>query len=127
MSGFTPEVAAAIEELGEDFTVSTRPTGDGGAIVTAHDIDIGGVWQPDRIDIQFVIPYNYPFPQIYPFYTESAISRAHGGQLPSALATVGWDGKSVTQISLRPNRWNPSHDTATGALEQVRHWFRSQG
>jgi hypothetical protein len=127
MSVLTPEVAAAIEELGGEFTVTSRPTGDGGAIVTAHGIEIGDAWQPNRIDIQFLIPYNYPFPQIYPFYTESAISRSQGGQLPSALAAVGWDGKSVTQISLRPSRWNPSHDTANGALEQVRHWFRSRG
>ncbi len=120
----TPAVAEAIAELGQEFTVSWRPTNDGGVIVTAHDIDIGPRWHPQTIAVEFVIPYNHPFAQIYPFYTAIGLARRDGAALPSGLAQAGWDGRPVTQISLRPTRWNPDHDTALGALEQVRHWLR---
>lgn len=119
-----PAVAQAIGELEQEFTVSWRATNDGGAIVMAHEVDIGPRWQPQTIVIEFVVPYNYPFPQIYPFYTTTGLARADGAALPSGLAEVAWAGRNVTQISLRPNRWDPSYDTALGALEQVRHWLR---
>lgn len=119
-------VASAIVELEREYEVAVEPDGTGGAIVTVNAADLGPKWSPQVVDLIFVIAFNYPFAPIYPFYTEPVLSRADGGAWPSALQRVGWRGREVTQISLRANRWNPSVDTAAGAVAQVAHWFRER-
>jgi hypothetical protein len=119
-------VADAIAEFEREYEVDAEPDGTGGAIVTVKAFDLGPRWSPQVVDLLFVIAFNYPFAPIYPFYTESTLSRTDGGAWPAALQRVGWRGREVTQISLRANRWNPSLDTAAGAVAQVGHWFRER-
>lgn len=116
-------VAVAIDELEEACRVSAEPTGDGGAIVTVHELEIGEGWQPSRIDLVFEVAFNYPYAAIYPYFTTPDLIRTDGGQLPAALQRVEWRGASRTQISLRASRWSPQVDKATGAVLQVQRWF----
>jgi Prokaryotic E2 family E len=116
-------VLRAIQELQADFAVTYEPTGDGGAIVVVHDLDLGASWQPAVIDLTFQIPYNYPFAAIYPYYAAGGLRRTDG-QGETALQPASWRGQPHTQISLRANRWSPQVDTALGAVVQVQDWFR---
>jgi hypothetical protein len=116
-------VRGAFAQLERDFRASLEPIGDGGAILTIRDLDIGERWRPNPIDLTFEIAFNYPYAAIYPFYTTPELTRTDGGPWPSALQRVGWRGAQRTQISLRANRWNPQVDTALGAVIQVRQWF----
>jgi hypothetical protein len=118
-------VSGAIAELEEAFTVSAEPTGDGGALVTVHALELGDRWQPNQIELVFEVAYNYPYAAIYPYFTTSLLNRADGGQWPTALQRVDWRGAPRTQISLRANRWNPQIDKATGAVLQVQRWFET--
>jgi hypothetical protein len=117
-------VEAAIVELKRDFDVDVAPAGDGGAIVTVHDLEIGERWSPAVVNLEFAIAFNYPFAPIYPYYTRGDLERTDGGPWPAALQRVDWQGKQVVQISLRATRWNPDVDCATAAVAQVRRWFQ---
>lgn len=118
-------VKRAVAELERDFEVALEPTGDGGAILTVHGLEIGQRWQPDPIDLTCELAFNYPFAAIYPYYTTPDLVRTDGGAWPSALQRVEWRGAPRTQISLRSNRWNPQVDTALGAVTQVKRWFNT--
>jgi len=117
-------VAAAIDYLREMFELTVEPTGNGGAIVTIHGLEIGDKWNPNVIDLTFEIAFNYPFAPIYPYYTLTELSRTDGGGWPSGLQRIDWRGALWTQVSLRATRWNPQMDTAAGAAFQVQQWFR---
>ena len=118
-------VADAIDYLRDMFEVTVDASGDGGALVTVHSLEIGEAWTSVSIDLAFHIPFNYPFAPIYPYYTRPDLSRADGQAVPPALQRVDWNGAPHTQVSLRANRWNPAVDTAVGAVIQVQRWFRS--
>lgn len=118
------EVTAAIAELEHEFGhVEVEPAGDGGAYATVRGIDIGPRWRPSPIDLDFLVPFNFPFTYIYPFYTRSSLERLDGAEWPNALQRVGWRGQEMTQISLRPNRWQPQHESASSLVYLVQHWF----
>jgi hypothetical protein len=118
------EVTAAIAELEREFgRVDVEPAGDGGAYATVREIEIGPRWRPSVIDLVFLIPFNFPFAYIYPFYTQPPLERLDGGGWPNALQRVNWRGQEMTQISLRPNRWQPEHENASSLVYLVQHWF----
>jgi len=120
-----PAVAGALTELRVDFgAITVEPDGRGGAYVTVLELDAGPRWRPMQLELALHLPFNYPFSAVYPFYTTDELERAEGGMRPPALQTVEWRGRRVTQVSLRANRWRPEHDTASGAVAQVRHWFQ---
>src|SRR5438093_8659010 len=99
-------VAEAIAELEREFgQLQAEPAGDGGVYVTIAGLKIGPRWEPAIIDVSFLVPFNFPFNYIYPFYTNAVLTRVDGNALPSALQRVIWRERDVTQISLRPNRW----------------------
>jgi hypothetical protein len=119
------QVSDAIAELAREFeAVSSQDAGDGGAYVTVHAVAIGDRWIPSEVDLEFLIPFSFPFGYVYPFYTAPVLARADGGPWPQALQRVTWREREVTQISLRPNRWQPSHETASSLVYLVQHWFR---
>jgi len=120
----TDAVQAATAQLAEVFEVAIEPLGDGGAVVTAHEIDVGERWRPTSIDLSFEIAFNYPFAPIYPYFTRPDLEPAAGQAWPSALQRVGWRGAQRTQVSLRAKRWHPQVDTALGAVLQVQQWFQ---
>jgi Prokaryotic E2 family E len=118
------EVFAALADLEREFgSVAVQPAGDGGAYTIVDGIEIGPRWQPSPIALDFLIPSNFPYTYIYPFYTESPLQRLDGGPWPSALQRVNWRGREMTQISLRPNRWQPQHENASSLVYLVQHWF----
>jgi hypothetical protein len=119
-------VTGAIYELEQEFGLTVKPDGSGGAFVTVLGGDLGERWAPRIVDIAFNVASNYPFAAIYPFYPPSVLERCDAGNWPSALQRVEWRGGQVTQISLRANRWDPNVDTARGAVIQVLHWFRER-
>ena len=49
-----------------------------------------------------------------------------GAQFVSSAEDV-WRGAHMIQISLRANRWSPAHDSAAGAVTQVRHFLKTVG
>jgi hypothetical protein len=126
-SQLAAEVARAIAELEAEFgEVTAEPTGDGGARVTVHDVELGDRWAPKRTAVHFVLAYNYPDAAIYPYFVTNDLQRIDNGPWPGALQrgidTFG-TGPRV-QVSLRASRWRPHVDTAVGAIQQVRRWFQ---
>jgi hypothetical protein len=119
-------VATAIGELEAEYEdVDWEPDGAGGVYVTATPVRLGDRWEPALAPVTFHVAYNYPYGEIYPFYTVPALARTDGGEWPSALQHVSWRDGQVVQISLRTRNWNPAHDTASTALAMVGHWFRT--
>jgi hypothetical protein len=119
------KVDEAIAELeGEFGELVVEASGDGGAYVTVQNITIGHAWDPHLIDLTFLVPFNFPFSYIYPFYCDAQLHKTNGDSLPSAIQHVEWRGGQVTQISLRPSRWQPQHETASSLVYLVRHWLR---
>jgi Prokaryotic E2 family E len=118
------EVFAAVAELEREFgDIEVEAAGDGGAYATVCGIEIGPRWRPSPIDLSFLVPFNFPYTYIYPFYTLSLLERVDGGSWPSALQRVNWRGQEMTQISLRPNRWQPQYESASSLVYLVQRWF----
>jgi Prokaryotic E2 family E len=118
------EVVAAIAELEREFgEVEVAPAEDGGAYATVRGIEIGPRWRPSPMDLSFLVPFNFPFTYIYPFYTPPPLERLDDGPWPSALQRVNWRGQEMTQISLRPNGWQPQHENASSLIYLVQRWF----
>jgi len=123
------QIASAVQEAlteleGEFGELQVQAAGDGGAYATGCGIDIAPKWQPGVIDLAFLVPYNFPFNYIYPFYTDSVLVRLGGGSWPQALQRVTWRDREMTQISLRPNGWQPAHEPASSLVYLVQRWFR---
>jgi hypothetical protein len=122
----TAEVAAAIDELEEAFgSVKSEPDGEGGAYVTVLELDIGERWLPSVIPLTFQLAFNYPHAAVYPYFAPGDLRRADGGARPGAMQQVEWRGSARVQISLRANAWSPAHDSAAGAVAQVRHYLKA--
>lgn len=120
----TAAITEAVAELERLFgSVDVEPDGTGGAYVTVRELDLGERWTPKVVPLSFQLAYNYPYAAVYPFYCPAGLQRADGGAWPPALQQVMWRDRSVVQISLRANRWSPAHDSAAGAVAQVRRFF----
>ncbi len=129
----TPEVGIAIDELRAAFpgrAVDVASEAQGGAYVIVHDLEIGGGYTPSTSWVGFLIPFNYPYPDIYPHYIDVGVRRADGHSLEDGLSGPtswpGWPDGSVIQVSRRSNRWNPMTDTAALKLEKVLAWLRQR-
>jgi hypothetical protein len=124
--GATASIADAVDELGQLFgTVDAEPDETGGAYVTIREIDLGERWTPRIVPLTFQLAFNYPYAAVYPYYCPAGVARVDGCPLPQAIQNVMWRGRPVLQISLRANRWSPAHDSAAGAVEQVRRFFQT--
>ena len=122
----TGTIAEAVDDLERVFgDVDVEPDEEGGAYVNVSGLDLDDRWSPRIVSITFHLAFNYPHAAIYPYYGPAGITRTDGGPLPAALQQVSWRGEVRTQISLRANRWSPTHDTAAGAVAQVLRFFRT--
>jgi hypothetical protein len=119
------ELAQAIDELVDAFPGRVEADDDGanGTIVKIVGVELSDRWSPRRGDLSFLIPYHYPDAAIYPYYVTGASPTAG---LVTGLQPVEWRGAPATQVSLRHNGWNPSVDTALGAVVQTQSWLRTQ-
>lgn len=126
----TPAVDEAIAQLRAAFPgnrIEHTPEAQGGAYVIVHDLFLGDQYQPDHSWVGFLIPYNYPFADVYPHYVESTFARGNGQALGEGFAQpMSWHDRAATQISRRSNRWDPNEDTAVTKLYKVLEWLRSR-
>jgi hypothetical protein len=126
----TPAVDEAIADLRAAFPdnrVEVSLEAQGGAYVVVHDLFLGTQYRPARSWVGFLIPYNYPFADVYPHFVDPALVRADEQTLGEGFAQpVGWHDRSATQLSRRSNRWDPNEDTAVTKLHKVLAWLRSR-
>ena len=125
----TPEVEEAISELRAAFPdneITVHAETQGGAYVVVHNLLLGTQYRPDHAWVGFLLPYTYPGAQVYPHFTDPALSRTDGGALGTAFQRVAWRNQPATQISRRSNRWNPNEDTAVLKLQKVLGWMSNQ-
>ena len=126
----TPEVEDAIEELKVVFRghrIEATPDGQGGAYVVVDDLPLGAQYQPERSWIGFVIGFQYPAADIYPFFTDPNLGRVDGAPLGEGFTQpVTWHDRATTQISRRSYGWNPAEDTAALKLAKVLEWLATR-
>ncbi len=128
-SHMTPDVEAAVDEIKQAFPnhqVDVAAEAQGGAYVIVHDVAIGERFAPATTWIGFLITFQYPDADVYPFFVRPDLQRADGSGFPSGLSgpTV-WNAMSAIQVSRRSNRWTPGVDTAATKLAKVLSWLRS--
>lgn len=122
----TPEVEQAIAELRAAFPdngIEVEAETQGGAYVTVHDLSLGAQFRPERAWIGFLIPYTYPYSDVYPHFALSTLARDDGEALGAGFGSATWRDRPVTQLSRRSNRWNPAEDTALLKLQKVLAWL----
>lgn len=119
-------IADAVAELERLFgTVDVEPDQTGGAYVTVREIDLSERWAPRVVPLTFQLAFNYPHSAVYPYYCPAGVARVDGSGWPQAMQPTTWRGEPMVQISLRANRWSPAHDSAAGAVAQVRRFFQT--
>jgi len=125
----TPEVEQAISEIRQVFpghTVEVQPEPQGGAYIIVHNLLIGEQYVPSTSWIGFLLGFQYPHADVYPFFMDNKVRRADGQAWETGLSSsVPWNNRNTVQISRRANRWNPSVDTAATKLTKVLTWLRS--
>ena len=122
----TAPIADGVEELERLFgAIHVEPDETGGVYVTVREVNLGERWTPRVVPLSFQLGFNYPHAAVYPYYCPAGVARVDGSGWPQALQAATWRGEPVVQISLRANRWSPAHDTAAGAVAQVRHFFQT--
>jgi hypothetical protein len=122
----TADVRDATEGLEIHFgdRVAWESDGEGGAVVTIEEIELGKAWTRTEAPLRFVAPYNFPAAPPYPYYLPRD---AHPqGPWPTALQPIEWRGAPAIQVSLRNNRWDPARDSLLGCVLQVAAWLREQ-
>ena len=127
MSTIVPEVAKAIEEIRRTFDpcpVEEEPDGAGGATVVVSDIPMGSPYTQTQVWIGFLITFQYPYADVYPHFTNAALSRSDGGGLGGGFGTATFRGQPAIQISRRSNKLNPETDTAALKLLKVIRWMK---
>ncbi len=126
----SPAIATALDELRAawpECEITSADQSDGGATVTLSVVTLGPQYQPDRSWIGFTIPYNYPYADVYPLFTDPGLARVDGAPLGEGFQQqVQWNGRATTQISRRSNGWDSAVDTAAAKLQKVQEWLLSR-
>lgn len=125
----TPKVEEAIAEVQATFpdnVVEAHPEPQGGAYVIVRDLPLGPQYRPERSWVGFLVPYTYPYSDVYPHFADAALARVDGARLNSTFQPVTWRDRPATQISRRANRWDPADDTAALKLKKVLAWLATQ-
>lgn len=128
MTAATPEVAAALDAVRDQFPtamVETVPDGDGGLKVIVDPVDLGSTYQPSSTWFGFHITAAYPHADVYPHFV-GVVARVDGQPLGDAIQSVTWQERPALQISRRSNRWNSDRDTAANKAEKVITWMRTR-
>lgn len=124
----------ALDLLGEAFpSVSLRvlPDTQGGAWVEMVDVPIGLPYVQATSFVVFLLPFNLPGTDIYPFFARPDLSRLDGAALGSAfqLTQLSWPGDSqprpVVQVSRR-TRAAFAMQTAPQKVTKVLDWLNAQ-
>jgi hypothetical protein len=126
----TPEVQAAVNEIVEAFPscrLETAEDGQGGAIVTLHDIPLDASrFQQGNSWFGFHITHTYPYADVYPHFVRHDLSRRDGKPLGEGTSLGSFRNQAAIQISRRSNRHDPTTHTALLKLCKVIRWLNSR-
>jgi hypothetical protein len=124
----TPEVAAAVDAIREQFAgtpVQVDPDGVGGATVTVQNVILGTQYAPPHTWLGFHVSAAYPDADVYPHYV-GVVTRADGQPHGQAVQQVTWRERPALQLSRVSRHWNPASDNAANKAEKVIAWMREQ-
>jgi hypothetical protein len=122
----TPEVTQAIKEIAvalPDCRVESKDDGQGGAVVTVHNVPLAGSYQQSDTWVGFHVTHPYPYCDVYPHFIRADLSRKDGRALSEGMQVANFQGQPAIQISRRSNRHNPAIDTAALKLLKVLKWM----
>ncbi|MBF6605373.1 MAG: hypothetical protein IVW53_07295 [Chloroflexi bacterium] len=123
----TPEVGAAIEEIGQAYpraTLTVREDGQGGAIVIVDPVPLAGPYTQGTTWIGFHVTHLHPPADIYPHHVRGDLKRRDSGGLGSGTSASSFEGRATIQLSRRSNRRDAYTDTALLKMERVLEWLR---
>lgn len=127
-------VRSAIELLQTAYpSITLRVVADaqGGAWIEMLDVPLGPPYTQATSFVVFLLPFNLPGSDIYPFFVRPDLARADGAVLcPAFQATqLSWPGdpapRPVLQVSRR-TRGAFSTQTAPHKVAKVLDWIRTQ-
>jgi len=107
------------------------PDTQGGAWVEMADVPFGPPYHQDSSFVVFLLPFNLPGSDIYPFFIRPDFARIDGGSLGQAFQTTQLSGpgepmpRPVTQVSRR-TRGGFVAQTAPQKVAKVLDWIRTQ-
>jgi hypothetical protein len=122
----TDEVAAAVEEIRQnwpDATVAATDDGHGGAIVLVESVDPGPIYAQRETWIGFHVTFQYPYSDVYPHFVRGDLQRTDGRALGEGMTATQYEGRPAVQVSRRSNHLNPATDTALIKLLKVLDWM----
>lgn len=127
-------VQASLEQLRlafPSFDLRVVPDLQGGAWVEMIDVPFGAPYTQEISFVVFLLPFNLPGSDIYPFFVRPDLSRIDGSPLGSAFQVTGlaWPGdtevRPVLQVSRR-TRERFASQTAPQKVLKVLDWTMSQ-
>lgn len=126
----TPEVMNALQEIRDAFPscrLDPDEDGQGGAIVTLHDVPIeGSLYQQSDSWIGFHVTHTYPYADVYPHFVRHDLSRRDGKPLGEGTSSGAFRGAAAIQISRRTNKLDPTSNTALLKLLKVLRWLTTR-
>lgn len=124
----TEEVTAAIEEIRQQFpanTVEVTDSGDGGAFVVVHDLDLAAQYEPTKTWVGFTITFQYPHADVYPHFISGQTTRVDKKAFINGFQKVKWRDRDAVQISRRTKAEQLPLHTAALKLVKVLEWINS--
>jgi hypothetical protein len=127
-------VRSAIELLQIAYpSITLRVVADaqGGAWIEMLDVPLGPPYKQATSFVVFLLPFNLPGSDIYPFFIRPDLARADGAVLGSAFQAtqLSWPGdpapRPVLQVSRR-TRGAFATQTAPHKVAKVLDWIRTQ-
>jgi hypothetical protein len=127
-------VQTAIELLQKAYpstTLHVVPDAQGGAWIEMIDVQFGPPYTQANSFVIFLLPFNLPGSDIYPFFVRPDFARVDGAPLGSAFQAtqLSWPGdpapRPVLQVSRR-TRGAFSTQTAPHKVAKVLDWIRTQ-
>jgi len=125
----TPEVKSGIDEIASaypNYRLEAAEDGQGGALVTLHDVPLVEPYRQSGTWVGFHITHTYPYADVYPHFVRHDLSRRDGKPLGEGTSIGKFGGKDAIQISRRAKRHNPTTDTALLKLSKVLRWLKSR-
>ena len=121
-------VVLAIQELKDDFpnsTIVARSDNNGGADVILDGIELGTPYTTKETWFGFNIPYNYPYADVYPHFTDPNIKRGDKDIKDISGISYGYEfwERPAMQLSRRSTKKPESFINASAKLLGVKEWL----
>jgi len=127
------EVEQAIEQIRLQFPASpvlVKEDEQGGAYVVVDSVDLGDKYTVSTRAtwIGFLIPFQYPFADIYPHHVRPDLTRVDGQPLGEGMGLSRFEGfgRDSTQFSRRSNHRDSGLETALHKLLKVIQWAKTR-